>query len=240
MTRNFGARQAVNAGISVSDAHAISFIAADLQDPPEIIAALVEKWTQGNRFVIATRELRSDPFLTKVLAKLFYFFIRKFVFKNYPEGGFDIALLDRELINKIFPNSKYSDIKVLSYWLGYEPCVVKVVREKRKYGKSSWSFTRRIELLLDILIGFGSRFIRIFIGVGLFLSSFATLYILILLFSYALGYSNTPQGFNVLLSILVCFFGVIILILSLSAEYLIRILGENNRRPEFVIESKNY
>jgi len=237
LTRNFGARQAVNSGISNSTADAITFIAADLQDPPEIIFELITKWKDGHKFVIATRDSRKDPFFTKLFAKSYYYFFRKFVIPDYPEGGFDIALLDKELLSKLFPNSKFSDIKVLSFWLGYKPCIIKVLREKRIYGKSSWTFNRKIELLLDILLGFGSKFMRKLIFLGLLFSVSAMFYMLLLFISYIFGYSDTPKGFNLLLALLICFFGIIIILLSLCAEYLIRLLNENNKRPEFVIES---
>jgi dolichol-phosphate mannosyltransferase len=236
LTRNFGARQAVNSGISISNADAITFIAADLQDPPEIIFELIAKWKDGHKFVIATRDSRKDPFFTKLFAKSFYFFFRKFVIPHYPKGGFDIALLDKELLSKLLPNSKFSDIKVLSFWLGYKPCNIKVSREKRRYDKSSWTFNRKIELLIDILLGFGSKFMRKFILFGLFFSASSLVYTMLLFISYIFGYSDTPKGFNLLLALLINFFGIIIILLSLCLEYLIRILNENNKRPEFVIE----
>ncbi len=237
LTRNFGARQAVNSAISISKADAVTFIAADLQDPPEIILELIAAWKNGHKFVIATRNSRKDPFFTKLFAKLFYYFFKKFVIPDYPDRGFDIALLDKELLSKLWPNSKFSDIRVLSFWLGYKPYEVKVSREKRKYGKSSWTFNRKIELLLDVLLGFGSKFMRKFILFGLIFSTSAIFYMLLLFISYIFGYSDTPKGFNLLLAILICFFGIIIILLSFCAEYLIRILNENNKRPEFVIES---
>ena len=95
LTRNFGAVHASKTGAKHITGDCFTIIAADLQDPPELILDMVEHWLHGSKYVICTRNTRDDPISTRFFAKLYYYIVQLTVDRNYPKSGFDIALMDK-------------------------------------------------------------------------------------------------------------------------------------------------
>ena len=101
LTRNFGSMAAIQAGFSQCTGDYAGFIAADLQDPPELFLEMLKHLEQGSKVCMATRSDRGDPFVQKTLANTFYFLLRKFALKGYPAGGFDFLLVKRDVVDSI-------------------------------------------------------------------------------------------------------------------------------------------
>ena len=235
-TRNFGARQALKIGIAHSKGEATVMMAADLQEPPEIILELISSWILGSKFVIAKRISRDDPILSKIFAKLFNRIIRKFVLSDFPQGGFDTALFDSQLRPYLVESSKSSYAPILLIWLGFKPKIIEVRRSARPYGKSGWSFSRKVDLLIDILVDNSHRLMSHVITLAL-LSSFFSLLLGVLTVIASLMGKVRVEGYATLLCAIVFLFSLTILLVSLCGEYLIRIMRENNKRPESVVEN---
>ena len=98
LARNFGAIHAVKTGLQYVTGDCFTMLAADLQDPPELLVEMADKWLAGSKFVICVRESRQDPLLSKAFARLYYGILRLTVTKTYPSGGFDLALMDELLL----------------------------------------------------------------------------------------------------------------------------------------------
>jgi polyisoprenyl-phosphate glycosyltransferase len=157
LSRNFGSNAALLAGLGQARGDAVACIAADLQDPPELIHDMLALWRQGRKVVLAAREGRDDSPLTNLLADTFYALFRRFAVKSMPKQGFDFFLIDRQvcdLINGIQESNAY--LMGLILWLGFDPAVVHYRRRARKqrYGTSMWTLTKKLKYFIDSFVAF--------------------------------------------------------------------------------------
>lgn len=235
LTRNFGAVHASKCGFSYVTGDCFLILAADLQDPPELILQLVERWQAGSKFTICERISRDDPIVSVIFARLYYWLIHQLVLKDYPVGGYDMALMDRQLLPYLVNSSKNLYTPLLAYWLGFKPEVIKYHRAKRKHGKSRWSFAKKVNAMLDVLLGFSIKPIRLisFFGVGLAMLSF--IYGNAVVISSLLGNRPVP-GFATIAALICFLLGLVIIMLGVIGEYLLRVFEELNKRPEVVID----
>src|SRR5215207_9861480 len=100
LTRNFGSMAAIQAGFTVAKGDCVGMITADLQDPPELFLEMLSYWEKGIKAVFAVRHGREESLLTRLFSNIYYSFIRKFALANYPEGGFDFFLVDRQVVEE--------------------------------------------------------------------------------------------------------------------------------------------
>ena len=235
LSRNFGAVHASRAGFGLVAGDAFLILAADLQDPPELLLEMVPRWLRGSKFVIAVRASREDPRLSRVFSWLYYRLLRWLVLPGYPERGFDIALMDRAMLEPMRNCSKNAFTPLLAYWLGYEPEVVSYHRPRREHGRSRWTFGRKIKTFLDVMLGFSVTPIRLISAVGVAVAGASFAYGVAVIVNTLFG--NIPvSGFAALASLITFLLGTIILMLGIIGEYLWRIFDEVNRRPESVID----
>jgi dolichol-phosphate mannosyltransferase len=236
LTRNFGAVHASKTGIRYVSGDAFGILAADLQDPPPLVLEMAQRWKKGAKFVICERISREDPPMSKFFSRLFYFFLRLLVIRNYPVGGYDIALMDRSLLDPIIHSAKSVFTPLLAYWLGYEPEVIQYHRPARLHGKSGWTFAKKFNAFLDVMLGFSITPIRAISAVGSVVSVVSFGYGMVVTLGAVLG--RIPvQGFATIVALITFLLGLIILMLGIIGEYLWRIFDETNRRPEVVIEA---
>ena len=106
LTKNFGEATASKFGLRKITGDAFSVLAADLQDPPELILEMAKSWLEGNSYVICERTKRNDPVFSKFLANLYYRFLTKFIMPTYPKKGFDLFLMDSKYLPVINDSSK--------------------------------------------------------------------------------------------------------------------------------------
>lgn len=235
LTRNFGAIHASKAGLQFVTGDCFLILAADLQDPPELILTMVERWEKGCKFVLCARKTRQDPLVGKMLSAVYYRLLRWFVVRDYPEGGFDLSLMDRALLPYLKESGKNVNTPLFAYWLGFAHETIEYERRARRYGRSRWSFGKKVKFFLDSLLGFSIFPIRLIslLGVVISLLSFAYGSWILLngLFSHA-----EVQGFATIVALISFLFGVVLVMLGIIGEYLWRIFDETNRRPEVVIE----
>ena len=210
-------------------------MAADLQDPPNLILKMIKRWESGSKFVVCVRESREDFIFKIIFARFFYLLIRKFVISHYPKYGYDMSLLDRSLLTHIINSSKSMYYQVHLYWLGYKPDIIFYKRLKRKAGRSRWTIYKNINATLDVLLGFSSKFTQLISIFGLFISATSFLYGIKLIFGAISGNIPVP-GYASIVVLMSFFFGLIILYLSLIQEYLWRIYGEINKRSEVIVD----
>jgi polyisoprenyl-phosphate glycosyltransferase len=235
LTRNFGAVRASKCGLQFVTGDCFMILAADLQDPPELVMDLVQRWRDGSKFTICVRGSRDDPFLTKVWAAVFYWLVHRLVIPDYPSGGYDIAMMDRSLLPHLVQSSKNFHTPLLAYWLGYTPEVITYHRPKREYGKSRWTFRKRFTAFLDVVIGFSVTPIRLISGFGAIVALLSFAYGAAVVVSALFG--DVPvAGFASLAALITFLLGLVIVMLGVIGEYLWRVFDEVNRRPEVVIE----
>jgi dolichol-phosphate mannosyltransferase len=235
LTRNFGAVHATNAGLQFVTGDCFLALAADLQDSPELIPSLIDKWLQGAKFVICKRGRRGDPPISKFFAHVFYKLVRFFVIENFPSRGYDLALMDRALLPYLQNTSKNINPPLFAYWLGFEPEVILYERKKRSFGKSRWTFRKKVKLFLDSLLGFSVVPIRMISLVGFLVSLASFGYGIWIIFNAFRG-KTVVQGFATIVTIISLLLGLVIIMLGIIGEYIWRIFDEINKRPESVID----
>jgi glycosyltransferase involved in cell wall biosynthesis len=235
LARNFGAYHAIKAGLGLVTGDCFTYLAADLQDPPELLIEMVDRWKNGSKYVVCTRSDRHDPPTSKFFAKFYYKLLRTMVLKDYPAGGFDLALMDRVMLPYLLSSGRNINLALFAYWLGFKPDFIPYERRERKHGKSRWTFSKKFTLFLDSLLGFSIIPIRTisFLGVVVSLLSFG--YGVVVVINALMG--KIPiKGFSATIALTSFLLGLVILMLGIIGEYVWRIHTEVNNRPEFVIE----
>lgn len=235
LTRNFGAVHASKCGLSFVKGDCFMLLAADLQDPPELIFEMLKRWRAGSKFVICERSSRKDPLVSKLYSAIFYKLVRGFVMDNYPQKGYDMALMDKALLAPMVNSSKNIFTPLLAYWLGYRPDTIYYDRPKRIHGKSGWTFKKKFNAFLDVMLGFSATPLRMMSGVGAVVAAVSFTYGSLVVINALLGNVPVP-GFAALMAAITFLLGTIIVMLGVIGEYLWRIFDEINKRPEVVIE----
>ena len=238
LSRNFGSNAAILAGLTYARGDAIVAIAADLQDPPELIHDMLALWREGNKVVLAAREERDDPGLTALMSNTFYALFRRFAIKNMPQRGFDFFLIDRQvcdLVTSIQENNAY--LMGLILWLGFDPAVIYYKRRRReqRYGRSMWTIAKRIKYFIDSFVAFSYLPVRAASIVGIIFSLVGLIYaIVIVVLSISSG--TVIRGWASTMLVILMTSGIQMTMLGVLGEYLWRNLDETRKRPRFVVD----
>lgn len=235
LSRNFGAINASKTGAQFATGDCFVILAADLQDPPELILEMAGKWLVGAKFVICVRRKREDSALSSFFSFLYYKLLRLYVVKDYPEGGFDLALMDKVMLPYLQHSGKIIFTPIFLYSLGFKPEVIYYDRQKRIYGRSRWGFRKKWGALLDVLLGFSIVPIRTISLIGIVVALVSFGYGAWIAFNALLGRIDV-RGFATIIAVVSFLLGLIIIMLGVIGEYLWRIFEEVNKRPEAVID----
>ena len=236
LTRNFGAMAAVQAGLGYATGDCVGTIAADLQDPPELFLRMVEEWRRGTKVVIAVRAERQDSPLQKMFSNMYYALMRSYAISDYPAGGFDVLLADREVVDAVTRiNEKNTNLLSLVFWMGYGHFRIPYVRTRRRKGKSTWTLSKKIKLFIDSFVAFSYAPIRFASVVGLLFAATAFIYAGVV---FAAWWRNgiAVEGFAALMIFMAFTAGLQMTILGVIGEYLWRTLDETRKRPTFVVD----
>lgn len=238
LSKNFGSHTAILAGLSHCTGDCATMISADLQDPPEIILQMFEKWLEGNKVVVAVRADREESFIQKAFSNTYYKLMRKFALKEMPEGGFDCFLIDRKVINILSQlEEKNTSIVGQILWCGFKPEKIYYVRRKREVGESKWTLSKKIKLFIDSFMAFSYFPIRFISSLGFIIAGAGFLYGLILV-ANKLIHGVPIQGWTSLMVMMLFLFGINMVMLGILGEYLWRNFDETRKRPVFIIEEK--
>jgi dolichol-phosphate mannosyltransferase len=235
LTRNFGAVHACKTGAQFVTGDCFTILAADLQDPPELIHAMVDKWLAGAKYVLCARQGRDDPLRSRIFSYLYYRLVRFFVAPDYPSEGYDLCLMDKAILPHFTGSGKNSYTPLLVYWLGFRPEIIFYRRRERAHGKSRWTFWKKFNAFVDSLAGFSILPIRLVSLIGVLASFVSLSYGSFILVNAMLGRIEV-RGFATVVTLLAFLLGVIIIMLGMIGEYIWRIFDEVNKRPEAVID----
>ncbi|HEX7320803.1 MAG TPA: glycosyltransferase family 2 protein [bacterium] len=236
LSRNFGSFSAILAGLCCARGECAVTISADLQDPPELIPELVEKWLTGSKVVLAIRRKREEPWFIKLPARLYYTLIRAFAIADMPIGGFDFVLLDRAVIEVIKKmDEKNTSLMGLILWTGFNRSVIHYDRQKRPADRSRWTFTKKMKYFIDSFVAFSYFPIRFCSALGLIIALFGLAGICFVVIRKML-YGYAIVGWASLMTIVLLLGGVQLVILGVIGEYIWRTLDASRNRPQFIID----
>jgi len=236
LSRNFGSMYAVQAGLSYATGDCVGMTSADLQDPPELFVEMIKKWEKGKKVIIATRKEREDPLIRRIFTDTYYSLMSKYAIKNYPRGGFDFVVIDKQVLvelNKI--KEKNTNIMSLIYWFGYNPCFLYYKRVRDKENVSRWTFSKRFKLFIDSFVAFSYAPIRFMSLLGLVTAILSFAYGIYVIINHLLGRISL-QGYSTIIAIITFLLGVIMIMLGIIGEYLWRILDETRKRPPYIVD----
>ena len=237
LSRNFGHQIAISCGIDYVQGDAAVIIDADLQDPPEIIPAMLKKWQEGFDVVYAVRKAREgESILKKLTASIFYRLMRILSGTKIPLDTGDFRLISKKVILVLRKTREYQRfMRGLVSWVGFSQCGIEFTRDKRFSGKTKYPLFSMIKFAIDGILSFSLMPLRIVSIMGI-----VTVAILLILLIYSLYRTITGQTVPGWASttVIILFLGSIQLIsIGIIGEYLGRVYEEVKRRPLYIIDS---
>lgn len=240
LSRNFGHQAAIAAGLAHARADAVVLMDGDLQDPPELVPELVERWKEGDQIVLAQRRSRRDRGVRRIGFDTFH---RTFSwitdFPVPPQVGI-FGLLDRSVVdvlnrlpekNRFFPG--------LRSWVGYRQGTVFYDRQDRSAGRPKQSLWRLIRYALDAVFSFSYKPLRIMTVAGVAVSSAGFGLACFFVVRRLAGVEIAATGFTTLVTLILFLGGVQLIAVGVLGEYLARIYDEVKKRPLYIVQDRH-
>lgn len=235
-SRNFGHQVAISAGLDYATGDAVAVIDADLQDPPEVILQMIEKWREGYDVIYGKRSKRKgETFFKKITAKIFYRFMRSMTDVDIPVDTGDFRLMDRKVcdaMRSLTEKNRY--VRGLVSWVGFKQTAVEYIREERFAGETKYPLKKMIKFASDGIISFSFKPLKIAQYLGFFTSAMSFIYLIVVIAQKFLGY--TVDGWASILAVSLIFNGIILMMLGIIGEYIGRIYDEAKDRPLYIVK----
>jgi dolichol-phosphate mannosyltransferase len=247
LSRNFGHQAALTAGLAHASGDAVITMDCDLQDPPDVIPEMVDKWKQGNQVVYARREQREDGAFKKATARLYYRLLGRIADVDIPRDVGDFRLLDRVVLAsllKLDERARY--LRGMVAWLGFKHDFVDFQRPERLRGETHYSMPKMMHLAMDGLLNFTFLPLRAGLWIGLLSVLISVGFLLYMVVDFAtkrLGgdprtLSELYPLFKWLTVILFGFMGVQFIFLWIVGEYVGRTYNDVRGRPLYVVDQR--
>jgi len=238
LTRNFGQIGATLAGYNHAAGRCVITMAADGQDPPELINEMLSAFFEEDyEIVICARAGRDESLYRNLTSRFFYSLMRRLTFKNMPPGGFDVWLMGRRALQAFMRNGDAHPLlqgRVL--WLGFKTKFLSYRRRERLAGISRWTFGNKFTVLLDGIMAYSFAPIRVMSLAGCLFSLLGFVYAgLILIDSLLLG--NPVKGWAPLMIVVLVIGGFQMIMLGVIGEYLWRTLAQVRGRDPYLVEA---
>lgn len=239
LTRNFGKEIALTAGLENAFGEAVIPIDVDMQDPPELIPQLVQKWQEGFEVVLAGRKNRdSDTFFKKTTASMFYWLVNKLVEIDIPSNVGDYRLMDQKVIKalrKLPERTRF--MKGIFAWLGFRQTTVYYTRANRLAGQTKFKFWKLWNLALEGFFSFTAIPLKLWTYLGFLIAFFSMAY-MVFIVATTLIFGNNVPGYASLMVFILFFNGLNMMGLGVLGEYLARTFVESKQRPLYLIRQK--
>jgi dolichol-phosphate mannosyltransferase len=210
-------------------------IAADLQDPPELLKDMIARWRDGVKVVLATRDSRADPLLSRLFSHLYYRLFRVLVSRDMPIGGFDFFLMDAQVNAQLLRCvEKNSSIPATLLWLGFRREIIHYHRAARQHGRSRWTFGKKFKYMYDSILSFSYYPLRLITGSGV-LGLLVSLLYGVDVTVHRLKHPEDPPGWASLMIVTLFFSGLTMMAIGIVGEYVWRTFDAARRRPLFIV-----
>lgn len=237
LSRNFGKEVAMLAGFDYAKGDAVVVIDADLQQPPEVIKAMIHWWEQGYDDIYAVRQERDGESRFKKFTSKYYYKILQFISGKevYPHVG-DFRLLDRkciEALKQIRETERYT--KGMYGWIGFNKKEISYHAEERIAGKTKWKFLDLFNLALNGITSYSTMPLKIWSYMGFVISVFAFVFL-----AYEIGktllFGSSLEGYPTLIASILFLGGIQLISLGVIGEYLGRVFVETKNRPTYLVK----
>ena len=236
-SRNFGHQIAITAGADYARGGAVIIIDADLQDPPSVIADMIDKWSEGYEVVYAVRKERKGETRFKLwTASLFYRLINSITGVNIPLDTGDFRLMDRKVVDAMRRlREHHRFMRGLSVWVGFKQTGVEYVREERYAGETKYPLSKMLRFALDGITSFSYMPLQLATYFGF---AIAGLSILAIILTIILRLSGSQAFFGQATTLVMVLFlgGIQLISLGIIGEYLGRIYEEVKNRPLYIVD----
>lgn len=185
-SRNFGHQIAVSAGLDNADGQVVVIIDGDLQDPPELIPEMYEKYKKGYKVVYAKRkERKGETWFKKITAKMFYRVLQRMTSIDIPLDTGDFRLIDKKVVDSLKEMPEQNKfLRGQIAWLGFKSTSVEFVRDERRFGNTGYPFSKMLKFAIDGITAFSDKPLLYVRNIGVFVSFFAFIIMLYALYSH--------------------------------------------------------
>jgi dolichol-phosphate mannosyltransferase len=238
LTRNFGQAGALLAGYGHTKGKCVITMSADGQEPPEMVNEMLNAFFGENyEVVICARTGRDESRYRKITSRIYFYLMRKLIFKNMPEGGFDFWLMSRRAMSIFSRNlDAHPSAQGQVLWMGFRTKVLPYTRRARLAGTSQWTFGKKFTSFLDGIMGYSFAPIRVMSLAGCVFSLLGFAYAgLILVEGLILG--NPVKGWAPLMILVLVIGGFQMIMLGIIGEYLWRTLAQVRKRDMYLVET---
>lgn len=232
LSRNFGAFAAIRAGLAFGRGQRFAVMAADMQEPPELLLKMNEALISDEAdVVVGVREARNDPLLARLPAKLFWSLYRRYVVTDMPAGGVDVFGCNRIFRDALLKlDESHSSLIAQIFWLGFRRKCVSYIRLARMHGNSAWTMRKKINYLMDSVFAFTDLPIRLLIRAGGIGVTIAAIIGVVVAVARLMGFIAVP-GYAMTI-IVIMFFGALnLLSLGVVGSYAWRAYENTKQRP---------
>ena len=239
LSRNFGHQLAITAGLDRSDGDAVVVMDADLQDPPETIGPMVDKWREGHEVVYAVRRSRAgETWSKKFLAAGFYRVFRRLAQVNIPMDAGDFRLVDRCVVDALREMRElHRFMRGLTCWVGFRQASVEYDRAARFAGETKYPVWKSARLAFDAITSFSASPLRWIAVLGVGICAVAALWVLFVLAQALVNPGSMQKGWASTIAVMVFLGGVQLVSIGLLGQYVSRIFEEGKRRPLYLVRT---
>lgn len=236
LSRNFGSFAAIRAGLAAANGEHFAVMAADLQEPPELVLRMHRELCSGEvDVVVGVREGRADPLFTRLPAELFWGLYRRFVVPEVPPGGVDVFGCNRAFRDQLLQlEERHSSLIAQIFWLGFRRRFISYERQARQHGESAWTLRKKLNYLMDSVFAFTDLPIRLLIRGGGLAALVSGVFGVLVVLARLFGDIDVPGYAATMVSIV--FFGALNLFaLGIVGSYAWRTYENTKARPLHVV-----
>lgn len=235
-SRNFGSFAAIRTGIEQSSADYVAVMAADLQEPEELYLEFFRVLANDEADIaVGQRTGRDDPGISAFMSRLFWASYRRFVFSEMPAGGVDVFACSRPVASELVElKESNSSLVGLLYWVGFRRAEVPYHRAVREHGRSSWSFKKKVDYLLDSVFSFSQLPLTILVMFGAIGSLIVIALGIAVLVGYSLG-AITEPGYTPLMLVILFSTFMLLSAVGIVGSYVWRAFENTKSRPQSVV-----
>jgi len=235
--RNFGHQIAVTAGLDYAQGDAVVVIDADLQDPPEVILPMIDRWKAGYEVVYAVRTKRKgETWFKEFTAKLFYRIIYRITDVDIPLDTGDFRLMDRKVVEALKRmRERHRFIRGMTSWVGFRQTGVEYERQERFVGETHYPFRKMLKFALDAITGFSYAPLQLATYLGFTIAGLSAIGALLVIYARLFIGAAPFHGQATTLVAVLFLGGVQLITLGIIGEYLGRIYDEVKGRPLYLV-----